>query len=107
MDFETASRSRWTATGTSNQPRATSSPPSSATRTGTAISSAKPAGLAVPATTADMLPRPPWEFIGEGAGVFPHHEWQNRKAGAPNDLRKNNFSDMGDAYAPGDQSRPT
>lgn len=25
-------------------------------------------------------------FIGEGAGVFPQHEWQNRKAGTPNEI---------------------
>ncbi|MCM0618341.1 DNA/RNA non-specific endonuclease [Paenarthrobacter sp. TYUT067] len=32
-------------------------------------------------------------FIGERGGLFPQHEWQNRKAGTPNDLRKNNFHD--------------
>jgi hypothetical protein len=32
-------------------------------------------------------------FIGERGGLFPQHEWQNRKAGTPNDLRTNNFHD--------------
>ncbi|MFJ5955360.1 hypothetical protein ACIQC5_05305 [Paenarthrobacter sp. NPDC092416] len=33
-------------------------------------------------------------FIGERGGLFPQHEWQNRKAGAPNDLDEtNNFHD--------------
>ena len=33
-------------------------------------------------------------FIGERGGVFPQHEWQNRKAGTPNELDEaNNFHD--------------
>jgi|GEM_PF-2826035 len=33
-------------------------------------------------------------FIGERGGIFPHHEWQNRKAGTPNEIDEaNNFHD--------------
>ncbi len=33
-------------------------------------------------------------FIGERGGVFPQHEWQNRKAGTPNEIDEaNNFHD--------------
>ena len=33
-------------------------------------------------------------FIGERGGLFPQHEWQNRKAGAPNEIDEaNNFHD--------------
>lgn len=34
-------------------------------------------------------------FIGERAGLFPHHEWQNRKTGTPNETdESNNFHDI-------------
>ncbi|MFJ4170034.1 hypothetical protein ACIPY3_11015 [Paenarthrobacter sp. NPDC089714] len=29
-------------------------------------------------------------FIGEKAGLFPHHEWQNRGKGTPNEIDENN-----------------
>ncbi|WP_256871769.1 DNA/RNA non-specific endonuclease [Paenarthrobacter nitroguajacolicus] len=33
-------------------------------------------------------------FIGERGGIFPQHEWQNRKAGTPNEIDEaNNFHD--------------
>ncbi|MFE4196441.1 hypothetical protein ACFRJ9_11295 [Paenarthrobacter sp. NPDC056912] len=33
-------------------------------------------------------------FIGERSGLFPHHEWQNRKTGTPNEINEsNNFHD--------------
>ncbi|MGF4045177.1 hypothetical protein ACQW07_17465 [Paenarthrobacter nitroguajacolicus] len=33
-------------------------------------------------------------FIGERGGTFPQHEWQNRKAGTPNEIDEaNNFHD--------------
>ena len=34
-------------------------------------------------------------FIGERGGLFPQHEWQNRKAGTPNEINEtNNFHDI-------------
>ncbi|MEV4952698.1 hypothetical protein [Paenarthrobacter nitroguajacolicus] len=33
-------------------------------------------------------------FIGERGGIFPQHEWQNSKAGTPNEIDEaNNFHD--------------
>jgi hypothetical protein len=52
-------------------------------------SNSKLGGLAVKVTMAAMSARR--GFIGERAGLFPQHEWQNRLRGEANDADANNY----------------